>query len=65
MERRTDRITALLVDAVLNGEAAHGIAHSARRLCEVGVPMHVAMRLLTRPGERRNYFGLPIRVTDR
>jgi len=64
MERRTDRITALLVDAVLNGQAAHGIAHSARRLCEIGVPMHVAMRLLTRPAERRDYSSPPARLGD-
>lgn len=65
MERRIDRVTALLVDAVLDGEAALGIAHSARRLCEIGVPMHVAVRVLARPIERRDYASPRRRLTSK
>lgn len=58
MERRNDRITALLIEAVLNAQAAHGRVRLANAFNEIGVPLHMAMRLLTRPHERRNYSEL-------
>jgi hypothetical protein len=53
MNRRHDRISAMFIDAVLNGSPQHGIAHAARLLHEDGVPFDVALRVLTRPGGRR------------
>ena len=55
MNARTDRVTALIVDAILNGVPQHGNASAARALAEAGVPFHVTLRVLTRPQERRSY----------
>lgn len=51
--QRTDLVTALLVDAVISASAAEGTAYAARTLCENGVPFDVALRVLTRPWQRR------------
>ena len=51
--QRTDLVTALLVDAVISASAAEGTAYAARTLCENGVPFDVALRVLTRPWNRR------------
>lgn len=55
MNRRTDRVTALLVDAIVNVSASHGRVIAARSFAEAGVPLHIALRVLTRPWERRTY----------
>jgi hypothetical protein len=55
MNRRTDRRTALLIDAAIHAAAVHGAVGAARELAERGVPLEVAMRVLTRPSERRSY----------
>ncbi|HEX8787587.1 MAG TPA: hypothetical protein VF793_15485 [Telluria sp.] len=55
MNRRTDYHTALLIDTVLDAREHVGINQSARTLRDIGVPIEVAMRLLTRPWDRRNY----------
>lgn len=54
MNRRTDYKTALLIEAIINEVPEPGGASHARRLAEIGVPFEVAMRVLTRPGERRH-----------
>jgi hypothetical protein len=54
MNRRTDYKTALLIEAIIHEEHAPGGASPARKLAEIGVPFEVAMRVLTRPGERRH-----------
>jgi hypothetical protein len=59
MERRTDYKTALLIDAVIHEAAAKGTAAAARELLGIGVPLGVAMRVLTQPAQRR--FQLPPR----
>jgi hypothetical protein len=51
--QRKDLVTALLVDAVISASAAEGTAYAARTLCENGVPFDVALRVLTRPWQRR------------
>jgi hypothetical protein len=51
--QRTDQVTALLVDAVINASVAEGTAYAARALHENGVPFDVALRVLTRPWNRR------------
>jgi hypothetical protein len=53
MNRRHDRISAMLIDAVLDASRQHGIARAARLLHEDGVAFDVALRVLTRPGGRR------------
>lgn len=59
MERRTDYKTALLIEAVIHEASATGMPASARRLAEIGVAMDVALRVLTRPVERRQQFESP------
>jgi hypothetical protein len=54
MHRRHDHISALFIDAVLDASRQQGIARAARLLREDGVPLDVALRVLTRPGERRH-----------
>ena len=54
MNRRRDRISALLIDAVLDASPQHGIARAARLLHEDGIPIEVALRVLTRPVQRRH-----------
>lgn len=66
MNRRTDRVTALVVDAIVNVSVSHGHATAARALAEAGVPLHLTLRVLTRPRERRTYrtdFMEPVRST--
>lgn len=53
MNRRHDRISAMFIDAVLNACREHGIARAAQLLHEDGVPLDVALRVLTRPAGRR------------
>jgi hypothetical protein len=59
MERRTDYKTALLIEAVIHEAGAIGMPSSARRLAGMGVPIDIALRVLTRPVERRQYFESP------
>lgn len=59
MERRTDYKTALLIEAVIHEAGAIGMPAAARRLAEIGVAMDVALRVLTRPVERRQQFNSP------
>jgi hypothetical protein len=53
MNRRHDRISAMFIDAVLDASRHHGTARAARLLREDGVPLDVALRVLTRPARRR------------
>jgi hypothetical protein len=59
MERRTDYKTALLIESVIHDNQAAGRQSVARRLAELGVPLEVAVRVLTRPVERRQHFDSP------
>jgi hypothetical protein len=59
MERRNDYKTALLVEAVIHEANTLGRPSAARRLAEIGVPLEVAVRVLTRPVERRQQFESP------
>jgi len=49
MEKRKDRLTALLIDAALNARAAQGTHNTACVLLELGIPLETTVRLLTRP----------------
>lgn len=65
MERRSDYKTALLIDAVVHAEAARGFAAQARELAALGVPVEVALRVLTRPAQRRNNLAVVEEVHHR
>jgi hypothetical protein len=58
MDRRTDYKTALLIEAILHDTTATQGQSPARALAALGVPLATAMRLLTRPAERRQ--GIPL-----
>ncbi len=60
MNRRNDYKMALMVDAVIHDTTGQGPIYAARQLAELGVPLEVAMRVLTRPVERR----VPVAVPD-
>jgi hypothetical protein len=53
MNRRTDNVTALLVEIVINLGETHGLSLAARLLAEDDVPLDLALRVLTNPSERR------------
>jgi hypothetical protein len=53
MNRRHDRISAMFIEAVLDASRHHGTSRAARLLNEDGVSLDVALRVLTRPGQRR------------
>jgi hypothetical protein len=57
MDRRTDYKTALLIEAAIHDPSGaarvRDRATAARELAALGVPVDVAVRLLTRPAERR------------
>jgi len=59
MENRTDYKTALLIEAIIHEAPAIGFPTAARRLAEIGVPVTVALRVLTRPAQRRQQFESP------
>jgi hypothetical protein len=61
MNRRSDRYRALLIDAAIHAAASHGAVGAAKELVSLGVPWHVVMRVLSRPAERRTYWGDELR----
>lgn len=58
MERRSDYKTALTIEATIH-DAIEQNRSPARALASIGVPLETAMRLLTRPDERRHAVPLP------
>lgn len=54
MDRRSDYKTSLRIDAVIHEAAPEQRTNAARQLAELGVPLDVTMRVLTRPAERRH-----------
>lgn len=60
MDRRSDYKTALLVEAVVHGEQGQAFAVRARELAALGVPLELALRVLTRPEERRYNPTVPL-----
>jgi len=54
MDRRSDYKTSLRIDAVIHDASADNRTSTARQLAELGVPLDVTMRVLTRPAERRH-----------
>jgi hypothetical protein len=58
MNQRTDRRTALLIDAAVHAAASHGKVGAAQELIAQGVHWEVVMRVLNRPEERRHHWPL-------
>jgi hypothetical protein len=58
MEKRTDYKTALMIESAIH-DAQEENRSPARALAALGVPFEVAMRVLTRPDERRHVVPLP------
>jgi hypothetical protein len=54
MNQRLDRLTAILIDAVVNHPAQRSIFTVASILAKNDVPLSVALRVLTRPWEGRH-----------
>jgi hypothetical protein len=53
MELRENCKTAELIDASINILRAHGMYVAVCMLCEAGVPMETACRVLRQPARRR------------
>lgn len=53
MNKRIDVQTALYIEAAMNISLSHGTAPAARSLAEQGIPIDIALRVLTRPAQRR------------
>jgi len=53
MKNRLDRLSAILIDAILINRPFESIQTIALALAHNDVPLEVAIRVLTRPWERR------------
>lgn len=54
MHRRLNRLSAILIDAFVADEVPVDIAFTARTFARYGIPLEVALRVLTRPSARRH-----------
>lgn len=54
MNRRRDYKTALLIDAVIYAASAEVRTHAAGELAERPLPHDFAMRIVSKPGQRRH-----------
>jgi hypothetical protein len=62
MNKRLDRLTAILIDTVVDHHAQRGTPAAAAILAKNHVPLTVALRVLTRPWEcRRGPTPPPVR----
>lgn len=55
MKPRRDYDTARLIDASIAALRSQGMYVAARMLCEHGVPLETAHRVLQQPSQRRTY----------
>ncbi len=53
MNKRIDRLSAVIVDAILNNQERQSTIGMARAMVENGIPLQVAIRVIARPWERR------------
>ena len=65
MERRIDTRTAQLINGVLVQRAWRGKSYAARALYDLGLSLEQAIRILTRPEQRRLQSGSTILSTNR
>lgn len=65
MNRRSDRLTALLIDAAIHAAVSHGPVGAARELLDAGIRWEVVMRVLHKPDQRRTYPGYTQTVSNK
>lgn len=53
MKRRTDRLTAILIHAIQTNRPLYSTQAIARAFADNRIPIDVALRVLTRPWDRR------------
>lgn len=63
MRSRVNRLTALLIDVLLRNARGKAIAEAAHAFARCGVPIDVALRVLTNPSRRRRYPTPPLIVS--
>ena len=59
MNDRKNHVNAIFIDAVIQAGTDRGTTELACLLCGHGVPLDVAIRVLTRPWERRESSAIP------
>lgn len=62
MTNRTDRTTALFIDAVIKMSVGRGTTEVACLLYGNAVPLEIAVRVLTRPQDRRCRAVAPSKI---
>jgi hypothetical protein len=60
MERRQDRLTALMIEAALHTTRTHGLQDATLAMAEYGVPHEVIIRVLVLQRQRRSTLGASI-----
>jgi hypothetical protein len=63
MKTRIDRLTAITIEAVLNNGPSRNIQELALVFAERKIALDVALRVLTRPWERREGAHSPLSST--
>jgi hypothetical protein len=53
VNERTDRLTALIIDAALHTSSAHGVQVAAMAMQGYGIKRETILRVLTLPRQRR------------
>lgn len=53
MERRSDQVSAMLLDAALDAAQKHGTLPPVSELVRIGIAMDTAVRIRTQPDNRR------------
>lgn len=53
MKRRLDRLSAILIEAILTNRASYATQAVARAFADNNIPIDIALRVITRPQARR------------
>jgi len=53
MKRRLDRLSAILIEAIVTNRPFHTTQLVARAFADNNIPIDIALRVITRPQERR------------
>lgn len=53
MERRSDQVSAMLIDVAVNAARKHGALPPISELIRLGISMETSIRVLTQPESRR------------
>jgi len=54
MERRSDQVSAMFLDAAVNAAKRYGTLPPVSELARLGIPTEIAVRVLTEPTRRRH-----------